>query len=109
MSPLSGPDTFMSLMWWVAPSRVILTTRFSALPYWFCPRTGMSAPSVYGVAERAEQKRHVVVLTRHDGEGDGRLGEERTAVRVRGELRLGVEGEPYMGGALRRFREVPAP
>lgn len=38
MSPLSDTETLRSLMWWVAPSRVILTTRFSALPYWFCPR-----------------------------------------------------------------------
>ncbi len=37
MSPLSATDTFRSLMWCVAPSRVIFTTRFSALPYWFCP------------------------------------------------------------------------
>lgn len=47
MSPLSATDTFRSLMWWVPPSRVILTTRFSALPYWFCPRiVGISASSL---------------------------------------------------------------
>lgn len=39
MSPLSATETLRSLMWWVSPSRVILTTRFSALPYWFWPRS----------------------------------------------------------------------
>src|SRR3954468_23508327 len=90
MSPDRATETLRSLMWWVPPSRVILTTRFSALPYWFWPRiVGMCllAPSVYGVAERVEQQRYVVVLARGDGESDRHLGEERAAV-------------PYAGGVL---------
>src|SRR3954447_25337281 len=106
MSPLSATDTFRSLMWWVAPSLVIFTTRFSALPYWFWPSiTGrpvrelsamcLLAPSVYGVAERVEQQRYVVVLARLDGERDRHLGEEHragTAVPIRGGvlLRIGL-------------------
>src|SRR6478609_343392 len=96
MSPERATETLRSLMWWVAPSRVILTTRFSALPYWFCPRVvGMElAPSVNGVAERVEQQRYVVVLARYDGERDRHLGEEHSgaAVPVRGGvlLRLGL-------------------
>src|SRR5690242_15584554 len=112
MSPLSATETFRSLMWWVAPSRVIFTTRFSALPYWFCPRiVGMCllAPSVNGVAERVEQQRYVVVLPGLHGEGDRHLGEEHgTAVPIRGgvllrigllllEVRFDGEVEPYVG------------
>lgn len=31
--------TFRSSIWWRSVSRVTLTTRTSALPYWFSPRT----------------------------------------------------------------------
>ena len=38
-SPRSCEVTFRSSIWWRSVSRVILTTRFSALPYWFAVST----------------------------------------------------------------------
>src|SRR5918995_59914 len=73
------------------------TTRFSALPYWLGPRRmGMSAPSVGGVGERAQQKWHVVVPPVGDREGDGDL---RVEALLTGRRVVGGGAEPELIGA----------
>src|SRR5690606_36612962 len=73
-SPCSWLVTFRSWIWWRTVSRVILTRRTSALPYWLEPSTILVSagavisvvivltPSVRGICKRADKKRYVVVL-----------------------------------------------
>src|SRR2546429_9497753 len=95
MSPPSETLTLRSLISCRSPFRWMRTTRVSALPYRACASVeDISAPPVGRVGERAEQQRHVVMLSGvGDLEDDHDLGVERRLVAGR-EPRPGAERQP---------------
>src|SRR4029077_14148414 len=98
-SPARATLTLMSLISCTEPSGPPLVTRtrcVSALPYWFSPSRMViaSRPSICGVAERAQEERHVQVLCGIlEDEHDRHLGIEAACAHLH-EVMSGVDRTP---------------
>src|SRR3989442_8714603 len=91
-SPARATLTLRSLSSWRAPDFMTRTTCVSALPYWLSPRIiGRSRPFICGVAEGAQQQRHVQVPP-FEREHDRHRRVERAKARAL-EVGAGVELE----------------
>src|SRR5438132_7117283 len=96
-SPARATLTLRSLSSWRAPDFMTRTTCVSALPYWLSPRIiGRSRPFICGVAEGAQQQRHVQVPP-FEREHDRHRRVERAKARAL-EVGAGVELEAVLAG-----------